>query len=66
MLVLTRKRGQEIQIGEDITVSVVKLAVGRVQLAINAPHEIPIHRKEVYDAISSDTDVDFYLAQAGA
>lgn len=51
MLVLTRKMSQEIVIGDNITVTVLEYRQGQVRLGITAPKEIPIHRKEVRDAI---------------
>ena len=47
MLVLTRKVGERIVIGENITVTVVEIQKGRVRLAVSAPREISIHREEV-------------------
>jgi carbon storage regulator len=51
MLVLTRKSGQAIKIGESVTVTVVQLGRGRVRLGIAAPGEVSIHRGEIYDRI---------------
>jgi len=47
MLVLSRKRGEKIQIGGNITVTVVQVAGDRVRLAFDAPPEVPIHREEL-------------------
>tara|TARA_Y100000310_G_C20701199_1_gene830046 strand:- start:8727 stop:8906 length:180 start_codon:yes stop_codon:yes gene_type:complete len=51
MLVLSRQKDQIIKIGDDIEVSVVDIRGDKVRLGINAPNEVPVHRKEVYDAI---------------
>lgn len=51
MLVLSRKAGQEIVIGEDIRVVVLEVRSDRVRLGIAAPAEVPVHRKEVYDRL---------------
>lgn len=51
MLVLSRHRGDEIKIGEDITIVVVDIRGDKVRLGIEAPKDVPVHRKEVYDAI---------------
>ncbi|QWC22392.1 carbon storage regulator CsrA [Bacillus haikouensis] len=48
MLVLTRKTGEAIQIGEDIEISVVSVKGDQVKLGINAPKNVEIHRKEIY------------------
>lgn len=47
MLVFTRKRGENIVIGNAITVTVVEIQGGKVRLAIEAPREIPIRRTEI-------------------
>lgn len=55
MLCLSRREGETICIGEDITVTVVEISGGQVRLGISAPKHIPVHRQEVYDAIRSQT-----------
>ena len=47
MLVLTRKPGEAIVIGNDITVTIVEVKGERVRLGFSAPAEIPIHREEL-------------------
>ena len=47
MLVLTRKLGESIQIGENISIAVVRVRGNRVQLGIQAPRDVPIFRDEV-------------------
>ena len=51
MLVLTRKVGEGIIIGDDIKVTVIELRGGGVRIGIEAPAEAKIHRQEVYDKI---------------
>ena len=51
MLVLSRQRDETIMIGDDIEVTVVDIRGDKVRLGINAPKEISVHRKEVYEAI---------------
>ncbi len=51
MLVLSRKPDQAIAIGDDIQVVVLESRRGQVKLGIDAPKEVPVHRREVYDAI---------------
>jgi carbon storage regulator len=53
MLVLSRKRGEEIVIGNDITVTVLAVDGDRVKLGITAPAEVPIHREEIFRKIES-------------
>ena len=54
MLVLSRKEGEEILIGDNIRVMIVEVRGDRVSLGITAPTEIPVHRKEVYEAIQRE------------
>lgn len=54
MLVLTRKLGEAIQIGSDITVRVTRLDGGSVRLAIQAPASVRIFREEVYRQVTED------------
>ena len=57
MLVLSRKPGERILIGDDITVTIVRIGPNNVRLGIDAPKEVPVHRQEVYDAIRRDMAV---------
>jgi carbon storage regulator len=54
MLVLTRKTGEAIQIGEDIEISVVSVKGDQVKFGINAPKNVEIHRKEIYLTIQEE------------
>lgn len=51
MLVLSRKKNESIVINDDITIVVVEIRRDRVRLGVDAPKEVPVHRREVYDAI---------------
>jgi carbon storage regulator len=51
MLVLSRKKNESIVINNDITVVVVEIRGDKVRLGVEAPNEVPVHRREVYDAI---------------
>ncbi len=54
MLVLSRQRDQTIMIGDHIEITVVDIRGDKVRLGINAPQDIPVHRKEVYEAIKRE------------
>ncbi len=56
MLVLSRKPGEKIHIGPDITITVVEINGGKIRLGIDAPEEIPIFRAEL----------DYFLKRIGA
>lgn len=51
MLVLSRHVGEEIVINGNISVRVVDIRGGKVRIGIEAPKEVPVHRREVFDAI---------------
>ena len=54
MLVLTRKKNESIVINGDITIVVVEIRGDKVKLGVEAPREVSVHRREVYDAIARD------------
>lgn len=54
MLVLTRKPNQSIVIGDDIELTVLEVRGDQVRIGINAPREIPVHRKEIYEQIKQE------------
>ncbi|MEA3363413.1 MAG: carbon storage regulator CsrA [Thermodesulfobacteriota bacterium] len=54
MLVLTRKAGEGIIIGDDIKITVVELKGGGVRIGIDAPREMKVHRQEVFDKIKQE------------
>ena len=56
MLILSRKRGERIVIGDEIEVVVISIQADRVRLGFNAEGHIPIHREEVYARILAERD----------
>ncbi len=54
MLVLSRKKNESIIINDHITLTVVEIRGDKVRLGIEAPREVPVHRKEIFDAIQSE------------
>ncbi|PJI09824.1 MULTISPECIES: carbon storage regulator CsrA [Clostridium] len=54
MLVITRKKGESILIGDNVEIIVTKIDDGSVKLAINAPRDVAILRKELYKEISEE------------
>lgn len=56
MLVLSRKKNQSIVINGDITIVVVEIRGDKVRLGVEAPKEIPVHRKEVHEAIRREIE----------
>lgn len=54
MLILSRHKNEQVIIGNDIVVTVVDIRGDKVRLGFDAPKEITVHRKEVYDAIKKE------------
>ena len=54
MLVLSRGRDQSIVIGSNVVVTIVDIRGDKVRLGIEAPAEVPVHRREVYEAIQQE------------
>jgi carbon storage regulator len=56
MLVLSRQRDETIMIGDDVEITVVDIRGDKVRLGINAPRQIQVHRKEVWEAIKRENE----------
>ena len=54
MLVLSRHRDETIMIGDDIEITIVDIKGDKVRIGINAPRDIQVHRKEVYESIKRE------------
>ena len=57
MLVLSRKRNEQIVIGDDVVITIVEIRGDKVRLGIEAPSTIPVHRHEVYAALQREQNV---------
>ena len=66
MLVLSRKKNESIVINNDITIVVVEIRGDKVRLGVEAPKEVPVHRREVYEAIRrNEAEADGTSADRG-
>lgn len=65
MLVLSRKRDERIMIGDEISLLVVDIKGDKVRLGIEAPSDVAVHRKEVYEAIQRERALENEVVGVG-
>lgn len=60
MLILTRRVGETLMIGDEVTVTVLGVKGNQVRIGVNAPKNVSVHREEIYERIRKEheTDVD--------
>lgn len=58
MLILTRKVGESLLIGDDISITVLSVRGNQVKIGINAPKDVSVHREEIYQRIKQTSDDD--------
>ncbi len=54
MLILTRRVGETLMVGDEVTVSVLGIKGNQVRIGINAPKEVSVHREEIYERIKAE------------
>ncbi len=58
MLILTRRAGETLMIGEDVSITVLGVKGNQVRIGINAPKDVAVHREEIYDRIQDEMESD--------
>lgn len=54
MLILTRRVGETLMVGDDVTVTVLGVKGNQVRIGVNAPKEVAVHREEIYERIKRE------------
>ncbi len=54
MLILTRRAGETVMVGSDITITVLGVKGNQVRIGINAPKDVAVHREEIYERIQNE------------
>ena len=66
MLILTRRVGEAVMIGNEVTVTVLGVKGNQIRIGINAPKHVAVHREEIFDRIQREQGPDFNPADAPA
>lgn len=65
MLILTRRVGEAVVIGEEVTVTVLGVKGNQVRIGVNAPKSVSVHRDEIYERIKNEREASELLSATG-
>ena len=66
MLILTRRVGETVMIGNEVTVTVLGVKGNQVRIGVNAPKDVAVHREEIYERIKREEDGDPNVRASGS
>ncbi len=66
MLILTRRVGETVMIGNEVTVTVLGVKGNQVRVGVNAPKDVAVHREEIYERIKREQDQDSNVGNSTA
>lgn len=66
MLILTRRVGETVMIGNEVTVTVLGVKGNQVRIGVNAPKDVAVHREEIYERIKREGDVEPQVVEPAA
>ena len=64
MLILTRRIGESVMIGDDVKISVLGIKGNQIRLGVSAPREVPVHREEIYQRIQDEKVRSVHVAES--
>lgn len=64
MLILTRRVGETLMVGDDVTVTVLGVKGNQVRIGVNAPKEVAVHREEIYQRIQREKEANLAAQEA--
>lgn len=64
MLILTRRVGETLMIGDNVSVTVLRVKGNQVRLGVNAPRDVSVHREEIYERIRKEADAKDIAGEA--